>query len=241
VGDRRGDQQFGVFARRRPPHPLLAGPNCERRRPAKRVAPRLPRGPVSRSPVEGSMPRGSESSKGERPPSVRFRIRRRTSTSITEGRSRMVFRTLENQGRGPSVGIRPSLNNENHPPPRRAPVHKSTGARTCDKPRASPLCERELPRTVPPRHGRRRRLVIQGRDCGYVLLRNVPNPWRPAGRVGRWRGGRRLRLGCIRRFRLRARLGVARAPFPAPPHRTVREVLPHTALREPSPDGVQRT
>src|SRR5439155_12545439 len=28
-------------------------------------------------------------------------------------------------------------------------------------------------------------------------------------------------------------------PFPAPPHRTVREVFPHTALREPSPDGIQ--
>lgn len=91
-------------------------------------------------------------------------------------------------------------------------------------------------------HGprRRRHLVIQGGDCWYVLLRNVLNQWRPAGRVGRWRGGRRFRLGCVRRFRLRARLGVAIAPFPAPPHRTVHEVLPHTALREPSPDGVQR-
>ena len=29
------------------------------------------------------------------------------------------------------------------------------------------------------------------------------------------------------------------APSPAPPHRTVREVFPHTALREPSPGGIQ--
>jgi hypothetical protein len=55
--------------------------------------------------------------------------------------SRRVFGTFEDRGRGPgSLGllrdsshrIRPSLKNENHPPPPRAPVHKSTGARGWD-------------------------------------------------------------------------------------------------------------
>ena len=42
---------------------------------------------------------------------------------------------------------------------------------------------------------------------------------------------RRLRLGRVRRFRLRARLGSTVAPFPATPQQTVHEVFPHTAFR----------
>ena len=56
--------------------------------------------------------------------------------------------------------------------------------------------------------------------------------------LARWPQERRFRLtGGFRRY-----AGVAVrsiAPSPAPPHRTVREVFPHTALREPSPGGIQ--
>src|SRR5579863_7422157 len=56
-------------------------------------------------------------------------------------------------------------------------------------------------------------------------------------RVGRWRGGFRCEGMTVGR-RLSPAAGVSvstMAPSPASPHRTVRDVFRHTALREPSP------
>jgi hypothetical protein len=60
-------------------------------------------------------------------------------------------------------------------------------------------------------------------------------------RVGRWRGGGRAQgLAVGRRLSPRAGASVSPiAPSPASPHRTVRDVFRHTALREPSPGGLQ--
>jgi hypothetical protein len=42
----------------------------------------------------------------------------------------------------------------------------------------------------------------------------------------------RMSLGCVRRFRLRARLGVPSLRFRPPPHRTGQADFPHPAHRE---------
>jgi hypothetical protein len=52
------------------------------------------------------------------------------------------------------------------------------------------------------------------------------------GRVGGRRGGVQACLVCIRRFRLRARIGSPSHRFRPPPHRTGQAGFPHPAHRE---------
>jgi hypothetical protein len=51
-------------------------------------------------------------------------------------------------------------------------------------------------------------------------------------RVGGRRGGVQACLGCVRRFQLRARLGLPSLRFRPPPHRTGQADFPHPAHRE---------
>ena len=51
-------------------------------------------------------------------------------------------------------------------------------------------------------------------------------------RVGGRRGGVQASLGCVRRFQLRARLGLPSLRFRPPPHRTGQADFPHPARRE---------
>jgi hypothetical protein len=87
----------------------------------------------------------------------------------------------------------------------------------------------------------RKNSLFAGSDGGACHWAIVASLVATASRVGDWRGGGRTRGVAVGR-RLSPRAGASIspiAPSPASPHRTVRDVFRHTALREPSPGSIQ--